>query len=87
MESKRFRIEFSGKSFPDYYPMALTIFAPDKERADEWVQKQLEAWKLSGKKIRISIVEVLVPRSADESIPNPKPKKKKRQRKRKEVRL
>ena len=70
---RRFRIEFSGKSFPEYYPCALTVPAPDEDRAKEWGKKQLEEWNLSGLKIRVSIVEVLFEEEPKEE----KPKKKK----------
>lgn len=58
---RRFRIEFSGKNFPEYYPSAVTITADDEAIAKEWSNKQLEAWKLAESKIRVSIVEVLAP--------------------------
>ena len=77
-KERRFRVEFSGKDFPSWYPVALTIPAPDESRAREWADRQLQAWKLGDKKIRVSLVEVFaeVP-SEEDAAPDEKPVKKK----------
>lgn len=79
---KRFRIEFSGKDFPDWYPVALTVTAPNAERAREWADRQLQAWSLSEKKIRVSLVEVFAEDASEEDAAAAKKPHKKKGRKR-----
>ncbi len=75
---KRYRIEFSGKAFPEYYPHAMTIGAPDKERAREWADEQLKAWEVSSNKVRVVVTEYLAPVDDVEVVEQPakKPRKK-----------
>jgi hypothetical protein len=55
---KRFKIEFSGKGYPEYRPASVTMRAPSKERAREWADKQLNAWSIDPKAIKIKVDEV-----------------------------
>lgn len=55
--SKRFKVDFSGKGYPSYRPISLKMNAPDETQAEEWVKKQLEAWKLKND-IKYSITEI-----------------------------
>jgi hypothetical protein len=56
--NKKFRIEFSGKGYPKYRPVAVTILAPDKERASQWIGVQMKHWGLEDVQVKFSIKEV-----------------------------
>lgn len=60
----RFKVEFSGKDYPDYRPVSMKFFAPGVERADEWVRMQLKAWGLGDKRVKYLIEEA--PLSSEE---------------------
>lgn len=52
---KRFKIEFSGKGYPPFRPISVTVAATDKKRAEEWVEKQLRHWKLEDADVKFVI--------------------------------
>lgn len=83
-DAKRYRIEFSGKSFPENYPYAMTITAPSEERAQEWGDRQLEAWGLNPAKIRMVVTEHLAPSEQPDGTPSKKKRKKRGVPRRKE---
>lgn len=73
MENKRFRIEFSGKKYPEYRPTALTILAPSEERAKQWARTQLELWHISSSdRVRVVVTEVLIEPEKQEETSDPK---------------
>lgn len=86
MEIKHFRVEFSGKGFVNEYPCALNIIAPDIDRAREWGTRQLQAWHLNPKGIRIVATEFM---ASSEDVEPPKeskePKKEKKEKTRGDI--
>ncbi len=55
---KRFKVEFSGKAYPEYRPTSVTMRAPSAERAREWADKQLHAWGIAPKAIKVKVEEI-----------------------------
>lgn len=53
----RYKVEFSGKDYPDYRPVSMRFFAPSYERAEEWAKMQLKAWGLLDKRVKFAIEE------------------------------
>lgn len=66
---KMYRIEFSGREYPNYRPSMVKIFAPDQERAKEWAKKQLRAWFVEESHAKVRITEITPEALAAEAQP------------------
>jgi hypothetical protein len=55
---KRFKVDFSGKGFPEYRPTCCKFRAPDLERAKEWASKQIVIWGLDPKTVKAKVIEI-----------------------------
>ena len=40
----KYSVKFSGKGFPIHRRSKFTITAPNEDRANEWGERQLQAW-------------------------------------------
>jgi hypothetical protein len=63
---KRFKIEFGGKSYPEYRPAVMKMRAPSEERAKEWAERQLKAWGIEASTVKVKIEAIAEDPSDDE---------------------
>ena len=78
---KRFKIEFGGKTYPDYRPAVMKMRAPSEERAKEWAERQLMAWGIEASTVKVKIEAIGEDPSEDEAEKQAKKEAKKKKKK------
>lgn len=58
MGKNKYKIEFSGKGYPDYYPAAITLFADSEEKVQQWADEQITTRQLDPRRVEVKITHL-----------------------------